>query len=32
MKFWALNDIEYGNTNDFTNESWAKFVKTLIFS
>ena len=27
-----LNDKCYGNDDNFTNESWKKFVKTLIFS
>ena len=35
-KAWYLNDKCYGYNNDFnddfTNESWIKFVKTLIFS
>ena len=31
-KSWWLNDICYGGNNDFTNISWSKFVKTLIFS
>ena len=29
---WYLNDIFYGKNDDFTNKSWFKFVKTLIFS
>jgi len=29
---WYLNNKKYGYNNDFTNESWKKFVKTLIFS
>ena len=31
-KCWYLNDMHYGNNAEFTNESWKKFVKTLIFS
>ena len=31
-KHWYLNNICYGKNNDFTNESWQKFIKTLIFS
>ena len=31
-KEWYLNDISYGINNQFTNESWIRFVKTLIFS
>jgi len=31
-KSWVLNDKVYGYDNDFTNDSWSKFVKTLIFS
>ena len=31
-KRWYLNGKFYGIDNDFTNESWIKFVKTLIFS
>ena len=30
-KFWWLNGKFYGNYCNFTNESWIKFVKTLIF-
>ena len=30
-KEWWLNNKCYGFDNDFTNESWIKFVKTLIF-
>lgn len=26
-KAWYLNDKKYGDNNDFTNESWIKFVK-----
>ena len=29
---WCLNGKYYGYDNDFTNESWIKFIKTLIFS
>ena len=32
LRCWYLNDKCYGYDNDFTNESWYKFVKTLIFS
>ena len=32
FKMWCLNDKSYGYNNDFTNDSWSKFVKTLIFS
>ena len=28
---WNLNGKQYGIDNDFTNESWKKFIKTLIF-
>ena len=31
-KHWWLNDQRYGSNNDFTNESWQKFIKTIIFS
>ena len=31
-KEWWLNNKHYGSNNDFTNKSWKKFVKTLIFS
>ena len=31
-KEWWLNHKCYGVDNKFTNESWIKFVKTLIFS
>jgi len=31
-KAWYLNGIEYGANNVFTNKSWKKFVKTIIFS
>jgi len=30
-KEWWLNHILYGENNDFTNESWKHFQKTLIF-
>ena len=32
IKEWWLNDKCYGINDDFTNESWIKFVNTLIFS
>ena len=31
-KYWYLNGKEYGVNDDFTNESWTRFIKTLIFS
>ena len=31
-KRWYLNHKCYGYNNDFTDESWKKFVKTIIFS
>ena len=31
-KIWVLRHTEYGRDNDFTNESWQKFIKTIIFS
>ena len=31
-KHWALNNKKYGYDDDFTNESWQKFIKTIIFS
>ena len=31
-KFWHLNGKRYGYNDNFTNESWIKFVNTLIFS
>ena len=31
-KEWYLNGKCYGDDDDFTNESWIRFVKTLIFS
>jgi hypothetical protein len=30
-KEWYLNDERYGEDNDFTNESWKHFQKTLLF-
>ena len=30
-KYWFLNDKCYGDGDKFTNESWIKFIKTLIF-
>ena len=30
-KEWYLSNKCYGYDDDFTNESWKKFVKTLIF-
>ena len=32
FKAWWLDGKIYGINNDFTNESWKKFIKTLIFS
>jgi len=32
LKIWYLNDKCYGYNDDFTNESWQKFIKTIIFS
>jgi len=29
---WWLNNKCYGSVNDFTNKSWKRFIKTLIFS
>ena len=31
-KDWYLNGKYYGENHDFTNESWIRFIKTLIFS
>ena len=31
-KLWYLNGKYYGYNNDFTTNSWIKFVNTLIFS
>ena len=31
-KEWWSNDKRYGKNNDFNNESWQVFIKTLIFS
>ena len=31
-KRWWLNNKCYGKNNDYTVESWKKFIKTLIFS
>ena len=31
-KDWYLDGKCYGYDNEFTNESWLKFIKTLIFS
>ena len=31
-KEWYLNNKYYGLNNDFTNKSWKRFIKTLIFS
>ena len=31
-KIWYLNGIMYGNNSTFTNDSWKKFIKILIFS
>ena len=30
-KFWLLNSKLYGYNSAFTNETWIKFIKTLIF-
>ena len=30
-KSWYLNGKHYGYDNEFTNESWIRFVKTLVF-
>ena len=30
-KAWYLSGKFYGTNNDFTNESWKRFIKTLIF-
>ena len=30
-KEWYLNGKFYGDDDDFTNESWKKFIKTLMF-
>ena len=32
VKVWYLNGKHYGMSDDFTNESWSRFIKTLIFS
>ena len=31
-KEWWLKNKYYGSNNNFTNKSWIKFVKSLIFS
>ena len=31
-KEWWFNNINYGYNNKFTNKSWERFIKTLIFS
>jgi len=31
-KDWYLNNKFYGYNNEFTNELWQKFIKTIIFS
>lgn len=31
-KDWFLNGTDYGRNEDFTNESWKKFVKLIIFA
>ena len=31
-KEWWFNNIIYGYNNKFTNKSWERFIKTLIFS
>jgi len=30
-KRWFLHGIQHGEDNDFTNESWKHFQKTLLF-
>ena len=30
-KYWYLNGKKYGRNNDFTNESWKQFQRTIIF-
>lgn len=30
-KSWWLNGNYYGDNDDFTNESWVRFVATLMF-
>jgi len=30
-KHWYLNNIKYGTNNEFTNQSWYHFQKTLLF-
>jgi len=32
QKGWYLNNIFYGSNDDFTSESWKRFIKTIIFS
>ena len=32
LKKWYLNNVYYGVNEDFTNKSWKRFIKTLIFS
>ena len=31
-KEWCYNGKYFGSYDDFTNESWKTFIKTLIFS
>lgn len=30
-KVWCLNGNHYGYNDDYTNESWIKFIKTIMF-
>ena len=30
LRHWYLNGVYYGFNNDFTNESWTKFVKLQL--
>ena len=30
-KAWCLNGNYYGYDDDYTNESWIKFIKTIMF-
>ena len=31
-ELWYLNDVYYGSNDELTNESWIRFIKTLMFS